>query len=114
MAKPKVALTLEGLFELINDRLRRLELRLNRVGNWSLAEDGGNGQLIAVRDNGTGVPKTMRRLANPAGPEIRNFNIINIINVAATMGYEISVDDGTGNLIATNLVTGTVTALAFP
>lgn len=65
MAKPRVVTTLESLLDALNDRLRRLELKVGRYGNWQIIEDQGTGQLLAVRDNGQGVPKTIRVLANP-------------------------------------------------
>lgn len=65
MATPRIAKTIESLLDSFNDRLRRLELRRPGAGNWTLVEDQGTGQLLAVRDNGQNVPQTIVILANP-------------------------------------------------
>lgn len=63
MAKPKPERNLAEILNSLNDRIRALELNQNKINNWSLVEDGTTGQLLAVRDNGMGVPKTIVVLA---------------------------------------------------
>ncbi len=65
MAKPRVSNLLEDILSSLNDRIRQLELNQGRSGNWQLVEDQGTGQLLAVRDNGQGMPKTLVVLGNP-------------------------------------------------
>lgn len=65
MAKPKVVTTIEDILNDLNDRIRNLELSQGRIGNWQLVEDQSSGQLLAVRENGQSVPKTIVVLANP-------------------------------------------------
>ncbi len=65
MAKPRVSTELADILSALNDRIRALELNQGRIGNWQLVEDQGTGQLLAVRENGQGLPKTIVLLANP-------------------------------------------------
>ncbi len=65
MAKPRILTSLEDVLSSLNDRIRQLELNQGRFGNWQLVEDQGTGQLLAVRDNGQDVAKTIVILANP-------------------------------------------------
>lgn len=63
MAKPRVEKTLDEILGSLNDRIRALELKGNTIKNWSLVEDASTGQLLAVRDNGQDVAKTIVVLA---------------------------------------------------
>ncbi len=63
MAKPRVEIPLEALLNHLNDRIRVLELNQGKFGDWQLVQDQATGQLMAVKDNGQDVPKTIVVLA---------------------------------------------------
>lgn len=63
MARKRAAATLEEILGMLGDRIRVLELARGQVGNWTLVEDQGTGELLAVRDNGQDVAKTIVVLA---------------------------------------------------
>lgn len=63
MAVPKVVRSINDLFISLNDRVRRLELRQNKIGAWSIVEDRATGNLTAVRNNGQGIAATVVILA---------------------------------------------------
>lgn len=116
MAQPRIARTLEEFLAFLNDRIRKIELSLGRSGNWSIIEDSGNGQLLAVRDNGQGVFKTIRKLADPAGSVTITADSITTdqIFVGANAEYLIGVN-GVGQLVAASQnAPFTVTLLAVP
>lgn len=131
MAKPKIARTLTDLFDLMNDRLRRLELRINKAGKWTFSEDQATGHLMAVRDNGQGVASTIREIADPAGPKsieadtaVIGTITTNRVTTAETFTQQIQIGPNNeflvgvnfaGQLIAVSQVSPfTVTLLANP
>lgn len=68
MAKQRILKSVEDAFTDVFARLRKLELRTTVVvGNWTLAEDRGTGDLVAVRDNGSGNARTVVVLATKDG-----------------------------------------------
>jgi hypothetical protein len=63
MAKLQRERTLVDLFNDLFDEVRRLKMRQNRVGAWTLVEDRATGNLVAMRYNGQGIEATVVILA---------------------------------------------------
>lgn len=64
MAVGRVTRTIEDLLRALNERLRRLEQRDSKIGNWSFTEDRSTGDLYAIRYNGSGVARTVVKIAS--------------------------------------------------
>lgn len=101
-AKIRIVQTFEQALAALSDRIRRLEIPEKLAGNWSLVEDQGNGNLLAVRYNGQGVAKTIVSLAAMT-PALATL----------TIGDYVISQSGV-NLVATNTLTTTVTVVAVP
>lgn len=66
MARTTILRSVEGALTDLYTRLRALERRISKVGNWTLVEDQ-SGNLTAVRDNGDGT-KTVQVVASTEEP----------------------------------------------
>jgi hypothetical protein len=64
MAVGRVTRSIEDLLRALAQRIRRLEQRNEKIGNWTITEDRATGDLYAMRYNGQGVPRTVCKLCD--------------------------------------------------